>query len=122
LDEPARKTVNFEVLRGIFFKMLPVEDRIFKEMAYLLALILIRKKVIKLKEFLTREGVDCMAVRQKTGDPLFYVEVPLLKDEDIVLLRQKLSDLLEADLDDSVDVQELREKIASPPAEGPENG
>ena len=122
IEEPARKTVNFEVLKGIFFKMLPVEDRVFKEMAYLLALILIRKKVLKLKEFLTRDGVDCMAVRRKTGDPLFYVEVPLLRDEEIALLREKLSDLLDADLDDTVDVQELREKITPPPAEAPENG
>ena len=115
-DGPVKRTVNFEILREIFFKMLAVQDQAFKEMAYLLALILIRKRYLKLKEFVTREGVDFMTVRRKAGDPLIFVEVPFLRDEDIAPLRDKLSDLLDADLDDTLDITELRERIVGQPA------
>ncbi len=116
-DKTVKKSVNFEILREVFFKMREVEERVFKEMAYLLALILIRKRFLKLKDFITRDGVDCMAIRRKTGAPLIYVEVPLLNDEDIDGLREQLSQLLDTDLDGTLDINELRDRITPPPAD-----
>jgi hypothetical protein len=115
---PVKKSVNFEVLRELFMSILEVKEKAFKEVAYLLALVLIRKRYLKLKDFISQDGTDYMTVRQKKDLPLIKVEVPLLKEEDIALLRGKLSDLLDADFDNSMEINELRNIIADPePAE-----
>jgi hypothetical protein len=114
ITEPVKKAVNFEILRELFLSILEVEEKAFKEVAYLLALVLIRKRYLKLKDFISENGTDYMTVRQKKDLPLIKVEVPLLKEEDIAGLRGKLSDLLDADFDSSMDVKELRGIIADP--------
>jgi hypothetical protein len=113
--EPAKKAVNFEVLREVFLKMLEVEDRAFKEMSYLIALVLIRKRYLKLKDFVSENGRDFMAVRQRKGEPLIKVDVPLISEEDILRLRDRLSSLLDADLDGDMDVKELEQRICTKP-------
>ncbi|MHC4942500.1 MAG: hypothetical protein ACYTG7_05710 [Planctomycetota bacterium] len=114
-SEPAKKVVNFEVLREVFIKMLDVEDNAFKEMSYLIALVLIRKRYLKLKDFVSEGGRDYMAVRQRKGEPLIKVEVPLISEEDILRLRDRLSSLLDADLDAEMDVKDLEERICTSP-------
>lgn len=109
---PIKKAVNFEVLRDLFFKMLEVDEKAFKDLTYLVALVLIRKRYLRLKDFITMNGRDYMAVRQKRDAPLLHVEVPLLSAEDIIELRDRLSDLLDADFDSSTEIGELRERIA----------
>ena len=104
----------------IFFKMLEVDDRPFKEMVYLLALVLIRKRYLKLKDFVSCDGMDYMEVQQKKDTPLLKVEVPLFEEENIAALRNKLSLLLDADHDSTLNINELRERIkATHPIENP---
>ena len=75
------------------------------------------KKYLRLKEFITRESVDYMAVQQKKDTPLLYVEVPLLKEEDISVIRDKLSELLESDIDPVLKISELKDPIPESPSE-----
>lgn len=121
-QQSMKKAVNFEVVREIFLKMLNVDEKLFKEVAYLLALVLIRKRFFKLKDFVSINGVDYMEMRQKKGAPLIRVEVPLLKEDDIAVLRNKLSALLDTDFDESVDVPTLRESLSKPVEEPEEEG
>jgi len=114
-NEPVKKAVNFEWVRELFERMLEVKEKAFKEMAYLLALVLIRKRYLKLKDFVSRNGQDFMEVRRKKGEPLLHVEVPMITEQDISILRDKLSDLLEADLEGDLDLGTLRDKLNSEP-------
>lgn len=114
LTDPVKKSVNFEVLRELFMSILEVKEKAFKEVSYLLALVLIRKRYLKLKDFISEDGTDYMTVRQKKDMPIIKVEVPLLGEEEIAALRGKLSDLLDADFDSSMDVKDLRNIIADP--------
>ena len=108
-----KKAVNFEVLRDLFLKMNESGEEIFQEITYLLGLILIRKRLLILKDFISEEGKDFMTVRRKRGEPLIRVEVPFLNESDIASLRDRLSDLLDADLDGSLDVKELKERVSA---------
>jgi hypothetical protein len=78
--------------------------------------ILVRKRFLRLKSFVSEEGGDFMLVQQKKDAPVKKMEVPLLAEEDIVTLRDRLSDLLDADLASMLDMDELRDKLAAPPA------
>lgn len=113
-----KKTVNFELLRELYFKMLTMKEKEIKELAYLIGLILVRKRFLKLKNFVSEEDGDFMLVQQKKDAPVVRMEVPLLAEEDIAVLRDRLSDLLDTDLGSMLDPHELREKFAAP-ANGP---
>jgi len=110
---PEKKSVNFEVLRDLFFKMLKVDEKEFKDLTYLIGLILVRKRFLQLKDFICIDGTDFMTVRVKKDDPLLNVEVPLLSEDDITILRARLSDLFDSDLDSSTEIPELRERIVT---------
>ena len=95
-----RKIVDFGTLRELFFRMVSRGSPEFVPMVYLLALVLVRKKYLRLVDFISRDGKDLMRVRRRRGEPSFDVEVPLLDDDGIARLKEKLADLLSADLDD----------------------
>ena len=119
VKNPAKKAVNFEAVRALFLKMLTMDELIFKELNYLLALVLIRKKLLRLIDFVTVENKDVMTVQLQKGTPKLHVEVPLLDSEKIDLLRERLSTLLDADLDGEVDVTYLRERVNASSGEPP---
>jgi len=114
---PAKKAVNFESLRELFVRMVASEERQFREMAYLLGLVLVRKRLLKLKDFVSREGRDYREVQQKADAPRLLVEVPLLDDAAIAVLRDRLSQLLDADLDNSIDIHDSKQVTTDPQAE-----
>jgi len=117
--ENHKKAVNFEILREIFLKMLDAEEEGFKEICYLLSLILVRKRFLLLKDFVSENGKEYVAVRQNKGAPLLKVEIPLISQEQIGRLKDRLADLLDADLDSDTDIMELKKKVCSaePPAD-----
>lgn len=104
-----KNVVDFAVLRELFFKMVAQGDAAFVPMAYLVGLVLVRKKYLRLMDFLTSEGKDFMRVQRRRGEPHFDVEVPLLDAAAIEQLKTKLSDLLRADLGDDFDLSRLEE-------------
>ncbi len=110
---PAKRTVNFEVLRELLYKMLDVDEQEIIELAYFIALILIRKRYLRLKDFVTEKGQDFMAVQEKKGTPVIMVKAPLVEDEDIIILRDKLGGFLDADLDSGMEISELRDVITN---------
>jgi hypothetical protein len=107
-----KKMVDFAVLRELFFKMVAQGDAGFAPMAYLVGLVLVRKKYLRLMDFLTRDGKDFMRVQRRRGEPHFDVEMPLLDAEGIDQLKTRLSDLLSADLGDDFDLSRLEDSEA----------
>jgi len=111
-SEPeTRRVVDFELLRDLFFKMYSGKSAALMPMTYLIGLVLIRKKYLRLVDFITHEGKDCMQVQRRRGEPYFDVEIPLLGEDEIVALKDRLSTILSTDLDDSLDLSRLEEKV-----------
>jgi len=112
-----KRIVNFESLRDLFFKMHSSKNPAFVSMVYLIGLVLIRKKFLKLVDFTSHDGKDMMRVQRRRGEPAFDVEIPFLDEESITHLKEKLSDLLNADLEGDFDLS-LLEKGAGKEGEG----
>jgi|GEM_PF-2048049 len=113
-DLESRKIVDFGVLRELFFKMVSHEGGAFVSMAYLIGLVLIRKRYLRLVDFVTVDEKDLMRVQRRRGEPTFDVEVPLLDAGMIALLKDKLSNLLKADLTDDFDLTRLERDFEEP--------
>ena len=77
-------------------------------MIYLVGLVLVRKKYLRLVDFLTSDGKDFMRVQRRRGEPSFDVEVPLLDADEIARLKDRLSELLRTDLPDEFDLSALK--------------
>ncbi len=113
-DLESRKIVDFGVLRELFFKMVSHGGGAFVSMAYLIGLVLIRKRYLRLVDFVTVEDRDVMRVQRRRGEPTFDVEVPLLDTEKIASLKEKLSTLLKAELTDDFDLTRLEKDLEEP--------
>ncbi len=109
-----RKIVDFGVLRELFFKMVSHDGGGFVSMAYLIGLVLIRKRYLRLVDFVTVENRDVMRVQRRRGEPTFDVEVPLIDAEKIAQLKEKLSSLMKADLTDDFDLTQLEKDLDEP--------
>jgi len=93
-----RQVVDYALVRELFERMLPRPEESYRRMSYLMALLLVRKRQLKLHGFVARAGREVMVVSRGAGQPEFDVPAPFLAPEDLPALREKLSRLLAADL------------------------
>ncbi len=110
-DEARRPVVDYALLRELFTRMLQRGDEIYRRLSYLVALVLVRKRFLRLHGFEVRAGREVMVVSRGTGQPSFDVPAPFLSPEDMLAVRQHLTRLLQADVAEG-DLPELA------PAEG----
>jgi hypothetical protein len=108
-DPERKRVVDFNILRELFFKMTSQPRPSFASLAYLVGLVLVRKKYLRFVDFVTRDGKDVMRVQRRRGEPCFDVEIPLLDADELAGLKDRLSDLLRADLGDDFDLDRLEE-------------
>lgn len=66
-----------------------------KNLRYVLALYLIRKKVFKFKNLQKQEDKECIVVQYPREDKEYYVFNPNMSEEEIESLTREMSDLLE---------------------------
>ncbi len=93
----ARQAVDFNALRELFFRMAEHGTSEYQKLTYLLGLLLIRKRVLRLEQFVTEDGADYLvATTRERTEPLKIV-APELGAEEIEELRGKLRALLEID-------------------------
>ena len=97
---PAKpKKLDYERLRDIFLKMLekvreqPSEN--YRDLTYLMGLLLLRKRFYKLKAFETQDGRDVLVLAQPKTDVILTLDAPLLSEERVGVLRAKLAQLLD---------------------------
>ena len=101
-----RTVVDYAMLRELFGRMLLRDDDVYRRLSYLVALVLIRKRFLRLVGFQRRAGREVMVVTRGAGQPSLDVPAPLLTAEDLLLVRDQLAQLLHADLADH-DLPEL---------------
>ncbi len=109
-----RALVDYAMLRELFGRMLLRPDDVYRRLSYLVALVLIRKRFLRLLGFQRRAGREVMVVTRGAGQPSVDVPAPLLTPEDLGLVRDQLAQLLNTDLAD----HELPELAALHPERG----
>lgn len=93
-DKPAQTMINIEVLLDMFIKLEGNNENHQKNLRYVLALYLIRKKVFKLKSLKRQDGEEVVVLSYPKEDREFNVLNPRLKEEEIESITAEMSQLL----------------------------
>jgi hypothetical protein len=99
----ARRQVDFATLRELFFRMIGRSGAEYAKLAYMLALLLLRKRFLKLQEFASENGVDYLVITAKQRAEPMKIEAPELQPQDFEALRDRLRVLLDFDVQDEID-------------------
>ncbi|GJQ24270.1 hypothetical protein BIY37_05915 [Candidatus Brocadia sapporoensis] len=93
-DKPIQTTINLESLLDMFMKLEGNNETHQKNLRYVLALYLIRKKVFKLKSLKRQEGGEVIVLSYPREDKEFDVLNPCLKEEQIESITVEMWQLL----------------------------
>ncbi len=115
--------VDFSMLRELFGRMLQRSDDVYARLSYLVALVLIRKRHLRLVGFERRAGREVMVVSRGAGQPALDVPAPLLDAEHLLAVREQLARLLNTELADQdlPELAELRPEAIAADAAGTES-
>ncbi len=109
-DAAMKRKVDFNILRELFFQMVNSKSASLASLTYLVGLVLVRKRYLRLVGFFSEGGVDLMRVQRRSGEPVISIEMPLLEAKDLELLKEQLSELLSSDLGEEFDLSRLERK------------
>ena len=93
-DKPAQAFINIEVLLDMFIRLEGNNETHQRNLRYVLALYLIRKKVFKLKSLGKQDGKEIFTLYYPKEDREFIVDNPSLKEEEIDAITSEMSQLL----------------------------
>jgi hypothetical protein len=107
------KKVDYERLRDVFLKMLEKIGEnagdMYRDLTYLMGLLLLRKRFYKLRAFDTQDGRDVLVLVRPKTDVTITLDAPLLSEERIALVREKLAQLLDGTIEwDGVNISSAR--------------
>ncbi len=94
-----RRVIDFPTLRALFYRMAQQAGEEYRKIGYLVALLLLRKKYLRLHEFVTEGGKDYVVVSSKEKPDALKIEAPSLRAEEFAEIREKLSCLLDVDIE-----------------------
>lgn len=94
-----KRVIDFPTLKQLFFRMTEQPGEEYRKICYLVALLLMRKKLLQLKEFVTEGGRDFVVLTAKDREGEIRIEAPSLRAEEFVEMREKLAMLLDVDLE-----------------------
>lgn len=99
----SRPVVDYAFLREMFERMLSRAEPVYQRLTYLVGLVLVRKRFLRLKGFEARNGREVMVLARGAELPDLEVPAPHLSADDMLQTRELLKRLLAADLPDSGD-------------------
>ncbi|MGQ0552141.1 MAG: hypothetical protein ACT4PU_02845 [Planctomycetota bacterium] len=106
-EQAARKpVVDYALLRELFLRLLGRGDEVYRRLSYLVALVLVRKRFLRLIGFEQRAGREVMVVTRGAGQPPLEVPAPFLDAQQLLEVREHLTRLLNAELPED-DLPEL---------------
>jgi len=94
----ARPVVDYKLLREIFERLLQRSEPVYQRLAYLVGLVLLRKRHVRLRGFEVRDGREVMVVARAVDQPELVVPAPHLDAAELVETREQLTRLLATDL------------------------
>src|SRR3989304_4613602 len=93
-DKPARKFININVLLDMFGRLEGKDESRQKNLRYVLALYLIRKKIFKLRSLSKQNGEEVIIIYYPKEDREFAVTNMNLKEEEIEVIKSEMCQLL----------------------------
>ncbi len=93
-DKPVQKFVNTEILLDMFMRLEGNVETHQKNLRFVLALYLIRKKILKLKSLARQDGEEFIIVYCSKIDREFHVCNPNLQEEEIEVITSEMGQLL----------------------------
>lgn len=93
-DKPVQRYVNAEVFLDMFMRLEGKNEIHQKNLRYVLALYLIRKRVFRIKSFKKQEDRDFITICYSKEDREFDVFNPNLKEAEIEVLTTEMNQLL----------------------------
>lgn len=118
-DRP-RQVFDFAMLSEVFERMRLRAERPYQRLAYLLGLVLVRKRWLKLKGFGLRDGQEVMLVSRGAQEPEFAVPAPHLSADDLLETREQLQRLLSLELPGAGELLAPAGDLAEAPAGAPD--
>jgi len=93
-EPPLHRAVNESVVREFFHKLAGEDDRGKRNFRYVLALMLMRKKSLRFVEVRRGDEGDELVLRERRTDEEHVVFSPLLAEEEILALTEKVGQVL----------------------------
>ncbi len=123
-NKPPKRLVDDQVLLDVWLKLADAREEKKRDFRYILTLILVRKRILKLGDFERVEGMEYMNVRCPRLDNSYRVAAPDLTDEQIAQLQRELVVILNMDaladqIDDELDGQDDEPTDGEPSDEAP---
>jgi len=94
-DKPVQRYINMVGVLDMFHRLENNEDTHKKNLRYVLALYLIRKKIFKLKSWKRQDGEEFIILYYPKENKEYCILHPDLKEEEIEMLTSELSHLLD---------------------------
>lgn len=88
-----KKQIDFEALREIFLQLCEKKETGREALHYLVTLLLVRKKILKIRELKRTEGQDAMIVGFSRSQETFEIPVPDLDPAKLEALKGELKEL-----------------------------
>ena len=93
-DKPTERVINIEILLDMFIRLEGNNETYQKNLRYVLALYLIRKKIFKLKSLKRQNGEEIITLYYPKEDREFAVFNPNLKEDEIEAITSEMGQLL----------------------------
>ncbi|MDE1889996.1 MAG: hypothetical protein KGI30_07040 [Planctomycetota bacterium] len=93
-DKPTERFINIEIFLDMFIRLEGNNEIYQKNLRYVLALYLIRKKIFKLKSLKRQNGEEIITLYYPKEDREFTVFNPNLKENEIEALTSEMGQLL----------------------------
>ena len=93
-DAPVRRFVNDEIVLDLFRRLSGQDNAERRNFRYVLALLLMRRKVLKFRAFRREEGGDVLVVYDRLGDCEHAVLDPRLTEEQIQQVTEEVGQVL----------------------------
>ncbi|MCF6148799.1 MAG: hypothetical protein E3K37_09085 [Candidatus Kuenenia sp.] len=94
-DKPVQKFVNIDLILDIFCRLEGSEETHKRNLRYVLALYLIRKKLFKFKNLQKQEDKEFIVVQYSKEDKEYFVFNPDINEEEIESLTSEMVQLIE---------------------------
>jgi len=93
-EEKAKLLVDDDIILNFFFRLENEQDQLKKNFRYVLALLLMRKKILKFKDVRRGEGGEALVLRQPKEGREFVVYNPQLTEEQIQKVTEEVGQIL----------------------------
>lgn len=96
-EKPRARRINIQVVDDLFQRLREEADEARRPLIFLLAMILVQKRVLKYRETRRAGGKNVLVLERPRTDTVYEVEDPGVERERLDAMREELKDVLESE-------------------------